>query len=180
LTTNLTTLFAAPRRGSTTGPVAVMLAVLAVGACRAPRGRGVGRSDPSSGAAIVADARAEMAAPPLAVAAATTATPTPDVGASLQAEEGERNPRSDTVTIKLLVDPPKRAHAFWGMKDMGVTPLEIKRPRGSGPVDLAIRAPGYLTIHTRAFTDRDDRITIRLVPDAEAPRTFGYRTANPP
>jgi hypothetical protein len=98
-----------------------------------------------------------------------------DGAAPLQVEERERDPRSDTVTIKLLVEPPKRAHAFWGMKDLGMTPLEIQRPRGSGPLDLAIRAPGYLTIHTRAFTDRDDKVSIRLVPEAEAPHTFGYR-----
>jgi hypothetical protein len=93
----------------------------------------------------------------------------------LPIEEAERDPRSEMITVRLLVDPPKRAHVFWGQKDLGTAPIEIQRPRGSGPLDLLLRAPGYLTFHTRAFTDRDDKVTIHLVPESEAPRMFGYR-----
>lgn len=96
-------------------------------------------------------------------------------GEPLPAEERERDPGSETVTIRVVVDPPKRARVFWGPKDLGMSPLEIRRPRGSGPVDLILRAPGYLTVHTRAFTDRDDRVTVHLIPETEAPRMLGYR-----
>jgi len=81
----------------------------------------------------------------------------------------------ETVTITLSVDPPKRARVLWGAKDLGLAPLEIRRPRGSGPLDLELRAPGFLTWHTRAFTDRNERIAIRMLPEAEAPRVLGYR-----
>jgi hypothetical protein len=164
----------------------VALAALSDAACPAPRGRRVGAPASSSGSTAADNAGLEAAASPSAAsAAAPTASAASavtdgqvgDAGESLQVEEGEQHPRSEAVTIKLLVDPPKRAHAFWGMKDLGVAPLEIRRPRGSGPLDLTIRAPGYLTIHTRAFTDRDDKVTIRMVPEVEAPRTFGYRAA---
>ena len=111
--------------------------------------------------------------------ATTLSASEPGVGGlareSLKVEEGESDPRSETVTIKVVVDPPKPAHVFWGAQDLGVAPLEIKRPRGSGPVDLVVRSPGALTVHTRAFTDRDDKIAIRLVPETEAARVFGYR-----
>src|SRR5262249_34358989 len=50
----------------------------------------------------------------------------------------------DTVTIKLIVDQRRQAHVWWGRKDFGVAPVEIKRPRSSGPLDLVIVAPGYL------------------------------------
>ena len=100
-------------------------------------------------------------------------TPIPE---SLSVEERERDPASEAITIKVLVDPPQRAHVYWGTKDFGFAPLEITRPRGSGPVDLILRAPGYLTVHTRAFTDRDDKIAIHLVPETDAPRMFGYRS----
>jgi len=79
------------------------------------------------------------------------------------------------VTIKLLVTPPKLAHVIWGVKDLGVAPLELRRPRGSGPMDLILRAPGFLTHHTRVFTDRDDTLSIRLGPENEAFTFFGYQ-----
>lgn len=94
---------------------------------------------------------------------------------SLRVEERERDPRSETVTIKVVTDSPKGAQVYWGPKDLGPTPLEILRPRSSGPLDLILRAPGYLTLHTRAFTDRDDRIAVHLIPETDAPRMLGYR-----
>lgn len=81
----------------------------------------------------------------------------------------------ELVTIKLLVEPPKRAHVFWGVKDLGVAPLELRRPRGSGPMDLVLRAPGFLTHHTRVFTDRDDTLFVRLGPETEGARYAGYQ-----
>lgn len=78
------------------------------------------------------------------------------------------------VTIRLLVQPPGIAHVLWGMKDLGVAPLDLVRPRGSGPLDLTLRAAGYLTFHTRAFTERDDKIAIRMVLSSEAARFPGF------
>ena len=78
------------------------------------------------------------------------------------------------VTLKLLADAAKKAHVFWGRKDLGVAPLEIQRPRGSGPLDLLVTAPGFLPLHTRVFTDRDDVLALRLY-DAESARgLLGY------
>jgi hypothetical protein len=86
----------------------------------------------------------------------------------------------DLVTIRLLVEPSKRAHVFWGAKDFGLAPLELRRPRGSGPLDLVLRAPGFLTLHTRVFTDRDNSLSIHLVPEAEASRFPGYQSPEAP
>jgi hypothetical protein len=78
------------------------------------------------------------------------------------------------VTIKLLAEAGKKAHVFWGRKDLGLAPLEIQRPRGSGPLDLLVSAPGFLPLHTRVFTDRDDVVSLRLY-DAEGARgLLGY------
>jgi hypothetical protein len=82
----------------------------------------------------------------------------------------------DLVTIRLLVEPAKRAHVFWGAKDFGLAPLELRRPRGSGPLDLVLRAPGFLTLHTRVFTERDNSLSVHLVPEAEASRFPGYQS----
>jgi hypothetical protein len=78
------------------------------------------------------------------------------------------------VTIKLLAEAARKAHVFWGRKDLGLAPLEIQRLRGSGPLDLVVNAPGFLPLHTRVFTDRDDVLSLRLY-DAESARgLLGY------
>jgi hypothetical protein len=94
---------------------------------------------------------------------------------SLVGEERERDPRSDTVKIKVIVDARRQAHVVWGRKDFGVAPLEIQRPRNSGPLDLVVVAPGYLPLHARALTDRDDVLSLRIYSAAEAPQLLGYR-----
>jgi hypothetical protein len=80
----------------------------------------------------------------------------------------------DKVTIKLSVDAHWKAHVFWGRKDLGVAPLQIERPRGSGPLDLLIVADGALPLHTRVFTDRDGGLAVRLYAESEAPGLLGY------
>src|SRR5205823_1618680 len=75
----------------------------------------------------------------------------------------------------VVLDSRRQAHVIWGRKDFGVAPLEIERPRNSGPLDLVVVTPGYLPLHARAFTDRDDVLTLRLYAPAEAPQLLGYR-----
>jgi hypothetical protein len=90
-------------------------------------------------------------------------------GTSAGGKGGAAPAVADTVRVQILVDPPHKAHVFWGLKDFGVAPLEIERPRGSGPLDLVVRAPGFLVFHTRAFTEHDDRIYVHLTA-GEPPR----------
>jgi hypothetical protein len=66
------------------------------------------------------------------------------------------------VTIKLLADPRRQAHVFWGRRDLGIAPLELRRPRSSGPLDLLVMADGALPLHTRVYTDRDNTLSLRL------------------
>jgi hypothetical protein len=95
----------------------------------------------------------------------------------LVVEPPESNPTSETVSIKLVADPARKARVFWGRKDLGLAPLELKRPRGSGPVDLVVVAPGALTLHTRAYTDRDDKLALRLYAERDGPGLLGYHAA---
>ena len=106
-------------------------------------------------AAVAACRRAPREAPPapetgapsaVTGPAAASVAPPPD---DLVVEPPESNPTSETVSIKLTADPARKARVFWGRKDLGLAPLELKRPRGSGPVDLVVVAPGALTLHTR-------------------------------
>jgi hypothetical protein len=109
-------------------------------------------------------------APPVVAAPDARGEEEPLVG-----EAPESNPTSETVTIKLVADPARKARVFWGRKDLGLAPLELTRPRGSGPMDLVVVTPGAMTLHTRVFTDRDDKLALRLYAESEAPGMLGYR-----
>lgn len=98
----------------------------------------------------------------------------------LKFEEREANPYSETVTLKLSVTPPVKALVTWGAKQIarlspGSMDTEISRPRGSGPVDLEIKAEGFMPHHTRLYADRSDKIGVRLYRVEEAPGLLGYK-----
>jgi hypothetical protein len=97
----------------------------------------------------------------------------------LKTEEPEANPFSESVTLKLTVTPQAKALVLWGAKQMahlepGKMDAELTRPRGSGPLDLEIKAEGYLPYHTRLYADRNDKLSVRIHRVEEAPNLFGY------
>ena len=98
----------------------------------------------------------------------------------LKTEEREANPYSETVNLKLTVTPQVKALVTWGAKQVahlapGSMDTEISRPRGSGPVDLEIKAEGFMPYHTRLYADRNDKINVRLYRLEEAPGLLGYK-----
>jgi hypothetical protein len=92
--------------------------------------------------------------------------------------------KPDTVRILIQTVPPRRARVRWGAKSLGTIPaprpLVVVRPRDSGPLDLVIRAAGYLPVHTRAYTFVDSRVAVKLTALAEKNKLFGYREELPP
>jgi hypothetical protein len=102
--------------------------------------------------------------------------PTPELPLSDEAPEPPvtGSAAGPQVTLKLLADANRKAHVFWGRKDLGVAPLEIRRPRGSGPLDLLFVAPGFLPLHTRAFTDHDETLSVRLYDEEAASSLLGH------
>jgi hypothetical protein len=120
---------------------------------------------------------------PLAVAPAPTEQAQGEE--PLEVEERERNPRSQTVKLKLGISPAVRATVHWGRKRLAETKpgdmtVELERPRGSGPLDLVVRADGFLPHHLRLFTDRDDRLSLRLVRPEESHALLGYKGPRSP
>ena len=98
----------------------------------------------------------------------------------LKIEEREANPYSETVNLKLSVPPQVKALVTWGAKQIahlapGSMDTEISRPRGSGPVDLEIKAEGFMPYHTRLYADRSDKIGVRLYRLEDAPGMLGYK-----
>jgi hypothetical protein len=125
------------------------------------------------------------AAPPPATpppAAAPAAAPGDE---DLQAEERDSNPRSEAVKVKVIVTPAARGTVHWGRKKLadlqpGRMTVEAERPRDSGPLDLVIRADGFLPHHVRVFTDRDDKLSVHLVRPDQATSLLGYRRSAVP
>ena len=108
------------------------------------------------------------------------AAPAPEAPLSDEAPEPPSPGATDgpQVTLKLVADANRKAHVFWGRKDLGVAPLQIRRPRGSGPLDLVFVAPGFLPLHTRAFTDHDETLSVRLYDEAAARGLLGHPIGN--
>jgi hypothetical protein len=90
-----------------------------------------------------------------------------------------RTSQNANVTISIVVYPPARASVSWGRKRLGlIKPREalvVKRPRDSGPLDLMIRAQGYLPVQTRAYTFNDGKLEVRLTPVDQVSTLLGYR-----
>ena len=90
----------------------------------------------------------------------------------------------DKVNITLQTVPPRKAVVKWGNKNLGMIPvprpLVVVRPRDSGPLDLVIRAAGFLPVHTRAYTFSDSRVAVKLTPVEEKNTLFGFRAEVPP
>jgi hypothetical protein len=85
----------------------------------------------------------------------------------------------EMVHISLQTVPARKALVKWGGKSLGFIPapkpLVIERPRDSGPLDLVIRATGYLPVHTRVYTFSDSRASVKLTQTSEKSKLFGYR-----
>ena len=127
--------------------------------------------------------KAESAAPaPKAAVVAAPIVESAKAEDDLQSEEREANPLSETVTLTLSISPPVKAQVMWGSKQLArVAPdkptVELQRPRNTGPLDLDIRAEGFLPHHTRLYSDRNDKVSVRLVRPADATGLLGYRSS---
>jgi hypothetical protein len=129
----------------------------------------------------VRDAAAHSARPPAAAdARQPAASEDEEAGGELRAEAHERDPRSEKVKLKLALTPAATGVVMWGRKKLadvkpGQMTVEVERVRDSGPLDVLVRADGFLPHHLRLFTDRDDRLSVRLIRPEEAHGLLGYR-----
>jgi hypothetical protein len=79
----------------------------------------------------------------------------------------------------LTTTPAVTAFVSWGKKPLGkitpTKPLVVSRPRDSGPLDVVVRAEGYLPVQTRAHTFSDHRILVKLTLIEDQAELLGYR-----
>lgn len=87
------------------------------------------------------------------------------------------DPENVTITIRTL---PSGARIYYGKRMLGEAPIKITRKRDSGPMDLMVRRGGYFPVATRAYTFKDDIVTVRLVSRENASSVYGYKQPLPP
>jgi hypothetical protein len=109
--------------------------------------------------------------PPVTAAPALPAGPDP-------AAAGATVPAT-TAQIVFTTMPPAYATVTWGKTRLGrITPrqpLVVVRPRDSGPLDVIVRAAGFLPVHTRAHTFADTKLVVKLTPPEQKTTLLGYR-----
>jgi hypothetical protein len=118
----------------------------------------------AGGAAAGSEAE-EPVQPPLAPNASTRV----DAGA----------PLSPNVKVTFRTFPPRRATVTWGSKRLGFIdrgkPLVVERARDSGPLDVIVRAPGFLPVHARAYTFDDAVVDVKITPLDKMDTIYGYQ-----
>ena len=123
------------------------------------------------------------ATPVAAAKQLATPSPAPEAGAPLDAgvavDAALSEPQKTTATIVFATTPPVAANVTWGRKLLGRIkpgePLVVVRPRDSGPLDVMVRATGYLPVQTRAHTFSDTRVQVKLTPPDKKSELVGYR-----
>jgi len=110
---------------------------------------------------------------------AAAAKPKPSEG---EAEATEPTPPAhdpNEVWIQFTTTPPVAAVVLWGKTRLGLIkprkPLVVVRPRDSGPLDVSVRARGYLPVQTRAHTFSDSRMMVKMTPESQKSTLLGYR-----
>lgn len=88
-------------------------------------------------------------------------------------------PLSPNVKLTFRTFPPRRASVMWGSKRLGFIdrgkPLVIERLRDSGPLDVVVRAQGYLPVHARAYTFNDAIVDVKITPLEKKDTIYGYQ-----
>lgn len=101
------------------------------------------------------------------------ASPAPAVAVAPAAVSTQK-PKPAKVKLTIRSVPPK-ALVSWGKKKLGETPVILERPRQSGPIDLTVRADGYFTLHTRAYTFHNEVLYVKLTKLADKMTLFGAK-----
>ena len=78
-------------------------------------------------------------------------------------QEAEDRSRSGTVKVSVS-SKPKGASVFYGGKLLGTTPFAITATRGSTPLDVVVRRPGYMVLRTRVRRKVSRQYIFRLTP----------------
>jgi hypothetical protein len=77
--------------------------------------------------------------------------------------EAKDRSRSGNIIVRVRTSP-KGARVLYGGKLLETTPFSLKARRGSTPLDVVIRAKGYMTLRTRLRRKTSRDYFFRLTP----------------
>lgn len=122
--------------------------------------------------------RSDAQAPPPATTPAPSPAPVPPASAAPSPPPAP--PEDPTIArITFTTVPAVQATVSWGTAKLGritpQAPLIVKRPRDSGPLDVIVRANGFLPVHTRAHTFADNKLQVKLTRPDQKSTLLGYR-----
>ena len=80
-----------------------------------------------------------------------------------------------TVQLTLKTKPRVRAVVYHGKEELGSTPLQLTWTKDTGPIDVTLRAAGYLKVNSRLYTHRNDHVTVQMFKEDESHLLFGYK-----
>jgi hypothetical protein len=124
-----------------------------------------------------ASATPPVAAPPSPAAPASAAPPTAPASPAPAATNATGDPA--TTQIVFTTSPAVHATVTWGSTRLGrITPREplvVVRPRDSGPLDVIVRAAGFMSVQTRAHTFADTKVHVKLTRPEDKATLIGYR-----
>lgn len=121
--------------------------------------------------AVVRAAEAQVKA----AGAKSQATVAEEVAAHDRALAAADKQEKSHVKLSFATRPSVGARVYHGKKLLGTTPFSVQWKHDSGPVDVVVRAPGYLPVNTRAYSFRDDDVVVELTRPADASRLLGYK-----
>lgn len=93
-------------------------------------------------------------------------------------------PKPEKVKIWFFTVPTVKAELRWGKKKLGLInatkkPFFIERPKDSGPMDVVVRAEGFLPLNTRVYTYADNKVWLKLTPETEKHKILGFKIEIP-
>jgi len=108
-------------------------------------------------------------------------------GQATNAPQAPASPATPSDTVRIiftLLPSTATAKVLWGKKLLGVVaprkPLYMVRPRDSGPLDVVVRADGFLPVQTRVYTFADSKLGVKLTTLDDKKTLLGYREPTPP
>jgi hypothetical protein len=138
--------------------VAVGAAALAGVAAFVVVGLWVTAKPPDAGAATASGPPAP--APPLASSPAPSLATSSVAASASAASAGE-------VVLRVETVPPK-ARVFVAGDDKGLSPVDVRVPRGAATLALTIRRDGYKTLEEQVVPETDQKLRLTLTPSGAA------------
>lgn len=115
-----------------------------------------------------------VAAPPVDLAVSAPRGPLPPAPAAPSATALPEEPLppslSSDVALRIETLPPGARVSIEG-RDLGTTPLDTRFPRGSRPIEIVLRRPGFLPLTTSTLPDVDQRLVLTLRGGGQPSRT---------